>query len=91
LAWLPALGPFAAAAAVFVLWVRDIKSDRDHCRTKLDERASGDAEIRDTFRQAVHTIEANTAAMSATREALTANREAIRSIETRMRALERRR
>jgi hypothetical protein len=84
LSWLPALGPFAAAAIIFWLWNRDIKTDRDQCRSKLDERVAADQENRDMFRQAVRTIEANTSAMSA-------HTQALRTIETRMRALERER
>lgn len=91
LAWLPALGPFAAAAAVGWVFTRDLREQRDHYRDKLEERQSHDAEIAATFRTAVQTIEANTAAMSATRDALTDNRDRLTAIEKRLLSIERQR
>jgi hypothetical protein len=75
LVWLPALGPFAATAAVWWLWTRDLRDQRDHYRGQIEARAVVDAEIAATLRNAVHTIETNTAA--------------IRAFETRLRAVER--
>jgi hypothetical protein len=81
-AWLPALGPFAAAAAIMWVWIRDIKADRDRCREAVERATPANLQIADTFRLAVQTVEANTVAMHALREGQ-------KDIQTRLRAIER--
>lgn len=70
LTFFTSLGAFAAAAAVGLMWIKDIKGQRDRAMLAVEAQTPILVEIRDVMRSSHATLQSAADAMSAMSEAL---------------------